>query len=121
MLKIRKGPGQTNTSLRKGYLPRILKGAAIIPLQLTLLERISDQPTSLTCQTAKVMEGFTFSNVLPQLDKKQFAVAGKTLEQAIVYFLHLAIEGLDKICSVIFFFADFVKGFDLTSNRILLV
>ena len=57
------------------------------------------RPISLTCQIAKVMEGFTLTRILPtilpQLDK-QFAVAGKSTEQAIIYVLQSALEALDK-------------------------
>ena len=80
---------------------------------------------SLTCQLAKLLEGFTSSRILPsildQLDKKQFAVLGKSTEQALVYLLHLAFEALDRgHCYVRFFFADFCKGFDLIDHGILL-
>ena len=51
---------------------------------------------------------------------KQFAVAGKSTEQALVYLLHLGLEALDKgNCSLRLFFADFRKGFDLIDHRIL--
>ena len=71
------------------------------------------------------MEGFTLTRILPtilpQLDNKQFAVAGKSTEQAIVYILHLALEALDKgNCSLRLFFADFSKRFDLIDHRILM-
>ena len=52
--------------------------------------------------------------IVNQLDNKQFAMAGKSTQQAIVYILHLALKALDKSgCAVRFFFADFRKGFDL--------
>ena len=117
-----------NTSLCKGYLPPLLKSAAVIPIPkkcpVNDIEK-DIRPISLTCQIAKVMEGFTLTRILPtilpQLDNKQFAVAGKSTEQAIVYILHLALEALDKgNCSLRLFFADFSKGFDLIDHRILM-
>ena len=71
------------------------------------------------------MEGLTLARILPlllpKLDSKQFAVAGKSTVQAVVYLLHLALEALDKgNCSVRFFFTDFSKGFYLIDHHILL-
>ena len=71
------------------------------------------------------MEGLTLARILPllltKLDSKQFAVAGKSTVQAVVYLLYLGLEGLDKgNCSVRFFFTDFSKGFDLIDHHILL-
>ena len=79
----------------------------------------------ITRQIAKIMEGFILNGILPtilpQLDNKQFAVAGKSTEQAIVYILHLALEALDRgSCSLRLYFADFCKGFDLIDHKILL-
>jgi hypothetical protein len=117
-----------NASLRNGYLPPLLKSAVVNPTpQKSSPNSIEKyvRPISLTCQIAKVMEGFTLTRilptVLPQLDNKQFAVAGKSTEQAILYILHLALEALDKgNCSLRVFFADFCKGFDLIDHKILL-
>ena len=65
-------------------------------------------------QLAKVLEGFTLARVYPSivgnLDRNQFAVAGKSTEQALVYLLHLALEALDRGgCYLRLFFADFKK------------
>ena len=65
------------------------------------------------------------STVLPgiteRLDPKQFAMAGKATQQAIVYPLHLTLEALDQgNCWARWFFADFKKGFDLVDHRIVL-
>ena len=117
-----------NTSLCEGYLPPLLKSAAVIPIRKKCPANDIEKdirPISLTCQIAKVLERFTLtrvlSTILPQLDKKQFAVTGKSTEQAIVYILHLALEALDKgNCSLRLFFADFSKGFDLIDHRILM-
>ena len=72
-----------------------------------------------------MLEGFTLARIykpiLSDLDKKQFAVAVKSTEQALVYLLDTALEVLHKgNCSVRFFFADFRKGFDLIDHGILL-
>ena len=72
-----------------------------------------------------MLEGFTLARIykpiLSDLDKKQFAVAGKSTEQALVCLSDIALEALDKgNCSVRFFFADFHKGFDLIDHGILL-
>ena len=79
--------------------------------------------TTLTCHTAKIMEGFTLSRVLPaitdRLDPKQFAMAGKATQHAIVYLPHLTPEAQGKFWAR-WFFADFKKGFDLVDHRILL-
>lgn len=80
------------------------------------------RPISLTSQIAKLMEGFTLSRILPiiipSLDPKQFAVAGKSTDHAIVYLLHLALEALDRgNCWIRFFFADFKKAFDMIDTR----
>lgn len=117
-----------NASLREGYIPSLLKSANVRPLpKQTPACSIQDdvRPVSLTCQVAKVMEGLTLARILPllltKLDSKQFAVAGKSTVQAVVYLLHLALEALDKgNCSVRFFFTDFSKGFDLIDHHILL-
>ena len=81
-----------NTSLCEGYLPPVLKCAAVIPVPKKCPANDIEKdirPISLTCQIAKVMERFTltriFPTILPQLDNKQFAVVGKYTEQAIVY------------------------------------
>ena len=75
-------------------------------------------------QLAKVLEGFTLARVYPSivgnLDRNQFAVAGKSTEQALSI-LHLALEALDRGgCYLSLFFADFKKGFDLTDHLILM-
>jgi hypothetical protein len=70
-------------------------------------------------------EGFTLTRILlsivSQLDNKQFAMAGKSTQEAILYILHVALESLDKGgCALRFFFADFRKSFDLIDHNILL-
>ena len=110
-----------NMSLLEGYLPPLLKSAVVRPLPKTSPpECVEDdiRPISLTSQLAKMMEGF---DVLPHLDTKQVAVAGKSTTHAIIYLLHLALEALDRgNCWINLFFADFRKGFDLIDHNILL-
>ena len=103
-----------NSSLRDAYVPSLLKTAAVTPIpKQTPPDSIENdiRPISLTCQIAKLMEGFTVTRIMPsivsQLDKKQFAMAGKSTQQAIVYMLHLALEALDKGgCAVRFCLLD---------------
>ena len=72
-----------------------------------------------------MLEGFTLARVYPSivgnLDRDQFAVAGKSTDQALVYLLHLALEALDRGgCYLRLFFADFKKGFDVIGHLILI-
>ena len=92
-----------NSTLRDGFIPPLLKGAIVHPLpKVTPPKCIEDdvRPISHTCQLAKVLEGFTLARVYPSivgnLDRNQFAVAGKSTEQVLVYLLHLALEALDR-------------------------
>ncbi|PFX20773.1 putative RNA-directed DNA polymerase from transposon BS [Stylophora pistillata] len=97
-----------NATLKDGLIPPLLKCAIVHPIpKQTPPKSIEDdiRPVSLTCQLAKVFEGFTLTRVLPtvlkDLDIKQLAVSGKSTEQAIIYLLHLALEALDKgNCSI---------------------
>ena len=55
------------------------------------------------------------------VDSKEFAAAGRSTDQALVFLLHLALQALDRgNCTIRFFFADFRKGFDLIDHKILL-
>jgi hypothetical protein len=91
-LKVRKAPGPDE-------IPNIvLKQFAFDPIPPKSPPNSIEKdirPISLTCQIAKVMEGFTLTRILPtilpQLDNKQFAVSDKSTEQAIVYILHVAL------------------------------
>ena len=92
-----------HSTLREGFIPPLLKSAIVHPLpKVTNPKCIEDdvRPISLTCQLAKVLEGFTLARVYPSivgnLDRNQFAVAGKSIEQALVYLLRLALEALDR-------------------------
>ena len=114
--------------MKDGLLHPLLKRAAVSPLPkqrppASVEEDI--RPIALTCQLAKILEGFTLTRILPKilqkLDLNQFAVAGKSTTDALVYLLHWLLDGLDRgNCSGLFFFADFKKGFDLIDHKILL-
>ena len=117
-----------DSTLCEGFIPPLLKSAIVPSLpKLTPPKCIEDdvRPISLTCQLAKVLEGFTLARVYPSivgnLDRNQFAVAGKSTEQALVYLLHLALEALDSGgCYLRLFIADFKTGFDLIDHLILM-
>ena len=117
-----------NLSLMEGYLPELFKGADVRPLPKQMPPMSIEngiRPVSLTCQLAKVMEGFTLSRIshpiINNLDPKQFAVPGKSTSHTLAYILHIILESLDKGgCLARLFFADFRKGFDLIDHPILL-
>ena len=108
-----------NSTLREGFIPPLLKSAIVHPLpKVTPTKCIEDdvRSISLTCQLAKVLEGFTLARVYPSivgnLNRNQFAVAGKSTEQALVYLLHPALEALYRSgCYLRLFFGDFKKRF----------
>ena len=112
----------------EGYVPELFKCADVRPLpkQMPPMSIENDiRPVSLTCQLAKVMEGFTLSRIsrpiINNLDPKQFAVPGKSTSHTLAYILHIILESLDKDgCLARLFFADFRKGFDLIDHQILL-
>ena len=86
-----------NTSLSEGYLPPLLKRASVIPIPKKCLANDIEKDIrsiSLTCQIAKVIEGFTLTRILLFTLTRILAVAEKSTEQAIVYILHLALEAL---------------------------
>ena len=92
-----------NSTFRDRFIPPLLKSAIVHLLpKVTPTKCIDDdvRPISLTYQLAKVLEGFTLARVCPSivgdLDRNQFAVAGKSTEQALVHLLHLALEALDR-------------------------
>ena len=83
------------------------------------------RPISLTCTLAKVMEGFTCTRLLPQLDSKidpsQFCSKGHSTTDALLYMLQAIYEAVDSgEASARIFFADFSKGFDLIDHSILM-
>ena len=71
------------------------------------------------------MEGLTLDSLLKQvcdkLDTHQFALAGKSTTDALVFFLQVILEALDQGDTYArIFFTDFTKGFDLVDHNILI-
>lgn len=87
-----------NASLCKGFLPSIFKhlSVCLIPKVRTPTSVENDvRPIALTCQLAKVMEGFTLSQVyepvMGVLDPFQWVVSAKSMKENIgVFFTHFA-------------------------------
>ena len=110
-----------NQSLREGYIPALLKSSIVTPIPKVSPPALIEQdlrPVSLTCTLAKVMEGFTCSRLLPQLEGKidpcQFSCKGHSTTDALIYMLQVIYEAVDSgEASARIFFADFTKGFDL--------
>ena len=117
-----------NASMTQGYVPEPLKRSVISPIPKCPYPKAVDEdlrPISLTSQLAKVLEGFTlrslFKDVSSKLDHLQFAVAGKSTTEALIFVLHVILEALDKgDCLARLFFSDFSKGFDLVDRNVLL-
>ncbi|KAL9961061.1 hypothetical protein ACROYT_G029941 [Oculina patagonica] len=117
-----------NQSLREGYIPSLLKSSIVSPIpEVTPPGSIEKdlRPISLTCTVAKVMEGFTCSRLIPQLDGKidprQYSRKGHSTTDALLYMLQAIYEAVDsgEACARVFF-ADFSKGFDLIDHTILM-
>ena len=77
-----------NSTLCEGFIPPLLKSVIVPSLpKVTPPKCIEDdvRPISLTCQLAKVLEGFTlarvYSSLVGNLDINQFAVAGNRLSR----------------------------------------
>ena len=81
------------------------------------------RPIALTCTLAKVMEGFVrdlVDSVSVDLDPRQYARAGYSTTDALVYLLQAIYEAVDTgNCAARLFLADFSKGFDLIDHEIL--
>ena len=80
-----------NQSLREGYVPALLKSCIATPMPKVSPPGLSVRdlrPISLTCTMAKVMEGFTCSRLLSQLEGKidpcQFSRQKGTLQQMLL-------------------------------------
>ena len=83
------------------------------------------RPISLTPHIAKVIEGLTldslFKQVCDKLDSHQFALAGKSATDALVFFIQVIFEALDQGDTYArILFTDFTKGFDLVDHNILI-
>ena len=81
-------------------------------------------PIALTCTLAKVMEGFVrdrpVDSVSVDLDPRQYARAGYSTTDALVYLLQAIYEAVDTgSCAARLFLADVSKGFDLIDHEIL--
>ena len=106
-----------NQSIREGYIPHLLKSSIISSIpKVTPPQSIESdlRPISLTCNLAKIMEGFFCKRLLPQLtrkiDPRQFARKGHSTTDALLFFLQPVYGALDSgnACTR-FFFADFSK------------
>ena len=87
------------TSLTESYFPQALKTSLLIPTPKTLPPQQIDthsRPITLTCNLAKVFEGFTRDRLVTQvshlIDQRQFARAGHTTTDALVYLLQAVYE-----------------------------
>ena len=83
-----------NQSLREGAFPSLLKASIVTPVpKVNPPNHIESdvRPISLTCTLAKVLEGFTCSRLLSQLDGKidvrQYARKGHSTTDALLYML----------------------------------
>ena len=89
-----------NASLVQGFILSQLKQSIISPLPKCSPPKADLRPIALTSPFSKVLEGFTcrslYDHVVNLIDDKQFALAGKSTTHALVYFLHVILEGLDR-------------------------
>ncbi len=84
-----------NTSMRQGIFPSKLKCSFVVPVPKTSLRNPSIEgnlrPISLTSQVSKIMENVTLDSLLSQiignLDNKQFALIKKSGTHALVYLI----------------------------------
>ena len=79
--------------------------------------------TTLACQVAKLMEGFTidcvYNQIVHKVDDKQFALSGKSCSHALVYLLHHIFASHDRSnCFARILITDFSKGFDLKDHNV---
>ena len=114
--------------MKEAYIPELLKSSIVIPVPKINPPRTIEndlRPISLTCTIAKVMEGFTCTRLLPQLedklDPRQYARKNHSTTDALLYTLQAIYEAVDTgEAGARLFFADFSKGFDLIDHTILL-
>ena len=118
-----------NQSLKDGNIPLPLTSSIVNPIpKVTPPKKVDSdlRPISLTCTLAKIMEGFTITKLLPELDNKidvrQYARKGHSTTDALLYLLQAIYEAIDRgnTAARIFFADDFSKGFDLIDHNILL-
>ena len=121
-----------NASLIEGYFPDALKASLLNPIpKISPPQQIESdlRPIALTCTLAKVLEGFTrdrlITQVSHQIDPRQFARAGHSTTDALVYLLQAVYEAVDTgSCAArlffLFYFADCSKGFDMIDHSVLI-
>ncbi|PFX20633.1 hypothetical protein AWC38_SpisGene14915 [Stylophora pistillata] len=117
-----------NSSIIQRFIPSQLKQSIVCPVPKCSPPEVVEEdlrPIALTSQLAKIFEGFTYSSLLSQvqdhLDDKQSAVARKYTTHALVYFMHVSFESLDREGMYArILFTDFSKGFDVVDHRALL-
>lgn len=113
-----------NSSIIQGFIPPQLKQSILCPVPKCSPPKVVEEdlrPISLTSQLAKIFKGFTYSSMLSQvqhqLDEKHFAVARKSTTHALVYFMHVILESLDREDMYTrILFTDFSRGFDLVDH-----
>ena len=117
-----------NQSMKEANIPSPLKSSIVIPVpKISPPQTIENdiRPISLTSSMAKVMEGFTCTRLLKDLegkiDPRQYARKGHSTTDALLYMMQAIHEALDRgEAGARIFFADFSKGFDLIDHSILI-
>ena len=117
-----------NQSMKEANIPSPLKSSIVIPVpKISPPQTIENdlRPISLTSTMAKVMEGFTCTRLLKDLegkiDPRQYARKGHSTTDALLYMMQTIHEALDAgEAGARIFFADFSKGFDLIDHSILI-
>ena len=118
-----------NQSMNEANIPSPLKSSIVIPVpKISPPQTIENdiRPISLTSSMAKVMEGFTCTRLLKDLegkiDPRQYARKGHSTTDALLYMMQTIHEALDRgEAGARIFFADFSKGFDLIDHSIFLI
>ena len=110
--------------MKEAEVPSPLKSSIVIPVpKISSPQTIENdlRPISLTSSMAKVMEGFTCTRLLKdvegKIDPRQYARKGHSTTDALLYMMqtiHEALVGGEAGARI--FFADFSKGFDLTDH-----
>ena len=114
--------------MKEANIPSPLKSSIVIPVPKILPPQTIEndiRPISLTSSMAKVMEGFTCTRLLKDLegkiDPRQYARKGHSTTDALLYMMQAIHEALDRgEAGARIFFADFSKGFDLIDHSILI-
>ena len=118
-----------NQSLKDGNIPLLLKSSIVNPIFKVTPppppEKVDSnlRPIPLTCTVAKIMEGFTITKLLPELDNRidvrQYARKRHSTTDALLYLLQAIYKAIDRgNTAARIFFADFSKGFDLIDHNI---